>query len=279
LERSSQRLKPEIEAKFRTLAESLDAYRDLLTQSAAPNVRDLRARYHSMAAEYEAALVGLREMGYRSWVARGHIKPVNYWRNLFHAGNASLAFALYQWFLTREQALFSLGAIAVVAVAMEVSRRYFPRWNEFLVNRVFGLVSRPREKHAVNSATWYLFALMIACALFSKPALLVALLILGFSDPIASLVGKRWGTRKLRGQKSFQGTWAFLISAAGLTVAYGALVGVPFLSLGGLIWVVGVPLATTGAELYGDRVDDNFGILIAGGAVASLSIYLMGSVI
>jgi diacylglycerol kinase (CTP) len=273
--RFSKEIPPALEQHFLEMQKSFDAYRAAFQENARPSLRELRKKYRRMAAHYELTLHELKALGHRSWVGRGHVKPVNYWRNLFHAINATIAFSLYQWVLTREQALLALGSVAVVATLLEVSRRFSERWNSFLVDRVFGLVSRPLERHAVNSATWYLFSLLISCFLFSKEALLVAVLILGYSDPIASIVGKKLGTRKIRGQKSLQGTLAFFLSALAVAVGYGTWMGLSVFSGASWIWYLGVPLTTTAAELFGDRIDDNFGILLAGGAVASLSLALL----
>ncbi len=268
---SANQMGPLLSDRFRRLERGFEAYREALS-SATPSVEELRARYRELCAEYEATLTELRKQGVRSWVGRGHLKPVNYWRNLFHAVNATVAAVLYQWVLTREQALWALGGVAVCAVALEVSRKSFPRLNDFLVDRVFGLVSRPKERHAVNSATWYLFALIVGCALFPKEAMLVALLILGYSDPLASIVGKRFGSIKVRGQKSLQGTLAFFVSAGLIGFFYAMAAEIQLSNLSWLAWTLGVPLSATAAELYGDRVDDNFGILIAAGLAATLAL-------
>ena len=273
IEHFSVHLGPRATERLKKLEAGFEAYR-LSLASSAPSLAELKLKYQGLCHEYEAILTELRKTGFRSWVGSGHLKPVNYWRNLFHATNATIAFVLYQWFLTREQALWILGAVAVPAVLLEVLRKVSPRLNDFLVDRVFTLIARPKERHTVNSATWYTISLVLTCALFPKQAVLLAVLILGYSDPIASLVGKRWGSIKVRGQKSVQGTIAFAFSAVLLACGYAWASGLQLSGFATLVWCLGVPVSATLAELYGDRVDDNFGILLAAGGAAALALSL-----
>jgi len=274
IEHFSVQVGPRATERLKKLEAGFEAYR-LSLASSAPSLAELKLKYQGLCHEYEAILTELRKTGFRSWVGSGHLKPVNYWRNLFHATNATIAFVLYQWFLTREQALWILGALAVPAVALEFLRKVSPRLNDFLVDRVFTLIARPKERHTVNSATWYTISLVLTCALFPEPAVLLAVLILGYSDPIASIVGKRWGSIKVRGQKSLQGTIAFALSAVLLACGYAWVSGLQLSGLATLVWCLGVPLSATLAELYGDRVDDNFGILLAAGGAAALALSLV----
>ena len=95
-------------------------------------------------------------------------------------------------------------------------------------------------------------------------------LCLGFGDPVASLVGKKWGTRKLVHEKSAAGTLAFFTICV--------IVGVVFLTLVrpdlGLLSAVAVAalVAAVGAitELVSQRWDDNFTIPLAAGLAAMM---------
>jgi len=275
VEHFSAQVGPRATERLKKLEAGFEAYRLSLASSAPSVAEELKVKYQGLCHEYEAILTELRKTGFRSWVGSGHLKPVNYWRNLFHATNATIAFILYQWFLTREQALWILGAVAVPAVLLEVLRKFSTRLNDFLVDRVFTLIARPKERHTVNSATWYTISLVLTCALFPKPAVLLAVLILGYSDPIASLVGKRWGSIKVRGQKSLQGTIAFALSALLMSCGYAWVSGLELGGVAALIWCLGVPVSATLAELYGDRLDDNFGILLAAGGAGALALSLV----
>ena len=115
-----------------------------------------------------------------------------------------------------------------------------------------------------------MIALIIICGAFAKPAVEAALPILGFSDPVASLVGKRWGRRRLFRDKSYAGTLAFF--GAGL-VTVGILLVLSRPELGmPRIFTVSVCLSAVGAvtELFSSRIDDNFSIPVVCAAVGAL---------
>ncbi len=68
---------------------------------------------------------------------------------------------LYYFVLTRIQALAILVAIFLVFGVLEITRRFSGRWNDYLVDKVFGAIARPSERYRVNSSTFYVMALII----------------------------------------------------------------------------------------------------------------------
>jgi len=227
-----------------------------------------------VAYAYEALLAELRATGNAEiasagpGVALGHLKPRNYARNLYHVANSLGGVLLYEFVLTRQTALWVVGAFLAFVVAMEVSRRFSRRWNRFLVEGVFGAVSRPRELTQINSASWFTLAMFIAVLLCDQRAAQLGVLTVGLGDPIASLIGKRFGTIHLWRGKSLQGSLAFALSAF---LALNA-----FLALFSGDWDLGRRLAITttvalaGAltELFSDRVDDNLSVTLIAAGVA-----------
>lgn len=256
---------------MKALSERLRAYTAELAER--PDVKALKERRDTLARAYEELLLELRAKRVARAAALAQsrqLKPTNYARNLFHAANGITAVTLYHFFLTQAQALWILGSIFAVFGTLEVTRRFSTRWNDFLVDKVFGAISRPSERYRVNSATVYLLALMIITYAFPKLAVEAAILVLGLADPMASLVGKRWGRRKLFRDKSVAGTAAFFVTSL---VAVGALL---LLSAEGavtmrLVLAAGC-IAVAGAitELLSSRIDDNFSIPIVCAAVGAL---------
>jgi dolichol kinase len=148
-------------------------------------------------------------------------------------------------------------------------RRVSARWNDRFVNGAFRHIARPGEAHQVPAATWYGLAIFLGAILYPKPALLLGALALGFGDPAAQIVGKRWGRRKLVGQKSVAGALGFVAAATCASAIFLLLTlpsGDPLRGPGpllGLSLLVGVVGAT--AEVLSGRVDDNFTIPMAAG--------------
>jgi dolichol kinase len=274
-------IEPRIEASLRELNASLESYRSAIEQrriALREFQTEMRSRAQALSQEYELFLLELKQAGLSNVSRAAHLKPLNPWRNLFHAFNGLFAAVLYVFVLNRETALWILVPMLVLAGLTELSRKIWPNWNDFLVDRVFGLVSRPKERHTVNSATWYLLALVLAVSVFPVPAVVTGLVVLAVADPVASLVGKRWGRTKIRGQKSLQGTLAFLGSAliaVSLYVVFAQFSGAwSFSAL--TTYALISALAGALAELWGDRLDDNFGILISVSLVATGVAFLLG---
>ncbi len=254
-----------------TLAERLRAYVEALSESS--NVQALKERRDRLSRSYEEFLLELKErQGARAAaLARSRqLKPVNYARNLFHIMNGVIAVSLYHFVLTRESALLVLGTIFAVFAVLEITRRFSERWNDFLVDKVFGAISRPSERYRTNSATLYLVALIIITWFFPKSAVEAAILVLGFSDPMASLAGKRWGRRKLFRDKSYAGTLAFFVSGLVVVGAWLAYVepGLGMLRLAGIAAAISAVGAVT--ELLSSRIDDNLSIPLACAAMGAL---------
>lgn len=198
------------------------------------------------------------------------MKPVNYRRNLFHVAMGLGAAGLYEFFLTRGQAILVLSIVLGIAVSFEISRRFIPAWNRILLRHVFRDVARPWEHRRPNSASWYTLALLIITVLTPKLAAEIGVLVLAFGDPAASVAGRKWGKRKLYRRKSWVGTLAFAGVAAlltgGLALAKGAPLGP--LVLVGMALTVAVSAAI--AELFSDTVDDNATVPITAACVAAL---------
>lgn len=197
------------------------------------------------------------------------LKPVNYYRNVFHASMGLVAVLLYELVLSYRMAMTLLVSILSVFVGLEVSRRFFPRFNDFMVDRVFGLIVRPRERYRVNASTYYLAALTLMTAIAPKPALCLGLLILAFGDPAASLAGRRWGRRKLYEEKSVAGTSAFLGTSLLACMVYLVL-AVPELSAWRMLLIsLSASAAGAATELFSRRINDNFTIPVVATGVAA----------
>ena len=61
-----------------------------------------------------------------------------------------------------------------------------------------GPIAHPHERYVVNSATWYATSLTLLAVAFEPMAQSIGVIVLGLADPAAGIVGRRFGTRKLR---------------------------------------------------------------------------------
>jgi dolichol kinase len=215
-------------------------YEDLLAQ-----VRSMRLFSPEMSEK-------LRSLRLPSWA-----------RSVFHLVCGLGGVALYQLVLPYEVAVGILLSLVGLFTFLEVSRRFSPAFNDFMVDRLFGPISRPQERYRVNSATFYLLALTLIVIFTPLQAACAGALVLAFGDPLASAIGSRWGRTKLVHDKSLQGSLAFFGSA------FAVLVGYFLLSAPQLAWPqalsAAASLAAVGAlvELFSDKLDDNFTVPVA----------------
>ncbi len=193
---------------------------------------------------------------------RDRSKP-HYERKMYHALMGAVAFSLYAFVLTRSQALWTLGIIGVPFITLDLLRLRIPQMRE-LTLKLFGSLMRHDELNGVSANTFYLIGLIVVTALFPKPVTLLAVLFLGMGDPVAAIVGTRWGRHKIGtsgvlAKKSFEGAFANAFLSFVMTFVF-ALTYMA-LPLEKAVWLALVGgIASTFAELLPLPIDDNFTI-------------------
>ncbi len=230
---------------------------------------DLRTRWlafkQRIQPAYEAMAAKLR-------AERIHVpslRPTNWARSLFHVSSAAVAIAAIellpaQWVLTT----------IAFAWACEIGRRKSPTINAMLM-RVFKSVAHAHETYRINSATWYATALVLLTLTRSPVVEVVAVAVLGVGDPMAGLIGRRFGRIKLIHGRSLEGTLAFF--ASGTVMAFGLLAAFHH-SLGlGEAAVIAMAAAAFGAvaELVSLRLDDNLSVPLSAAVGALLAMQLV----
>jgi len=237
------------------------------------NNRDLKALYASLTRSYEdllAQLPGLKLEGVVSLNRTSHLKPVNYTRNLFHVLSGIAALLLYEFLLTKAQAIACSLIAASMVVALEVLRRYSTEWNKFLSEKIFRVLAHPSERHRITGSTYFILALAVVTILFPKPAVELAILILALADPAASIAGRRWGKQKLYGNKSYVGT-GFFFTVAWITATIFLTTAVKDLSTSHAVLAALITAAAgTIVEVLSTRLDDNLTVPLVCAFTASL---------
>jgi dolichol kinase len=247
----------------RTFPEGDEQLRERLTAVAAL----LRVTPKTEAAWYEfrdacrPALEAL--LAELSAEARAAERPRNLVRNAYHVANALFVVFLVERVLPDDlrARIGVAGAAAAAAWGMELSRRWSPRVNGWLM-ALFAPVAHAHEAHRINSATWYTTAVLVLAVAFRVETGAAALLVLGFGDPAAALVGRRFGRVRLANGRSLEGSLAFVVAGFvgafwGLSVFHpappDALVVKALVAVG----------AGALAELFVRGVDDNLAVPIA----------------
>jgi dolichol kinase len=205
------------------------------------------------------------------------LRPTNWSRIAFHVSSALGALLLLEVILTPAGTLWATGLFASTFWFLETGRALSDRMNDRLMRvRFFQRIIHPHEVHRVNSATWYATALLTLAIFSPTISSAVALAVLGIGDPLAGLVGRRWGRTPLVGGRTLEGSIAFVIggSAAGLGIL---LLAHPVAGFGALLTMgVAAAIAGAAAEVASRRVDDNLSVPLAAAAAATVVGLLLG---
>ena len=214
---------------------------------------------------YEAMATSLKQNG----ASVDHLHPTNHLRIAFHMSSGLMCMVLFEHILTLKWAFVASFAWLTWAWTLEITRRRFPSWNNFLMT-IFGPFARDHERYRVNSATWFGTAVFVLL-LTSPPMIAVlAVLVLAIGDPVAGMVGRRWGKTRVFGKKSVEGTLGFAGACLAVGIAYLTIyyVHIGFLA----IVVLATVAAVVGAivELLSNRLEDNLTVPIISAWVTSI---------
>lgn len=194
-------------------------------------------------------------------------RPSNLARSFFHAMSGLTAVGAIALVADRRWLISIVVPWACFAWGSEILRRRFRGANVRLM-RVLGPIAHPHEWHRVNSATWFITALLILASVAPLRSAALGCVVLALGDPAAAMVGRRWGRLKIAQNRTLEGalTFAAVGTLASLAVL-AVLPGAPTSHLA-LALTAGVVGALT--ELYSGRVDDNLSIPLVTAAAVTL---------
>ena len=205
------------------------------------------------------------------------LRATRYRRSLMHALAAVGVLLLAEVVLPGWGWKVGLSLSVVAAVwTLELVRKLWPALNDHLM-RFFGATAHPHERFLVNSATWYATGIALL-ALFTTPTVgAAAVAVLGVGDPIAGLVGRRWGRIRIIHGRTVLGTASFVVAG---TLAASAALWLWHADLGATIWLIAASAALLGglAELFVKRIDDNLAVPVAAAVGAWLATWMISLV-
>lgn len=202
-----------------------------------------------------------------------HIRPSNLARSVFHAGSALailLMIALvpsFDWmfWIAVPYFFFCWGTEGLKRIHPDVKAR---------VMKYFEKIAHPHEYDKINSATWYGVALLLLS--LTHPVLgIIGVTVLGFADPAAAMVGRKYGRIRLPGNRTLEGSMGFVLVGT-LAASLALVIMHPIGGLGTTLFVAGTA-ALFGAvgELLGRWPDDNLTIPLSSALGAWLALLLV----
>jgi len=181
------------------------------------------------------------------------------YRKIFHL--SALAIAAGMWLLPSLIAKMLLAIMLAISIEIEHRRR-----GEGVVSklfyRFFSPLLREHEHKTLMGVTFMLLSALLVLSVFHKQIAFSAFSIVVVGDLFAALVGKKWGKCKIVGEKTIEGTLAFIVSGLVTVAILGIIVDAagPFY-LGGLAAVIAGALAELVAKSMG--TDDNLLAVVA----------------
>lgn len=191
-------------------------------------------------------------------------------RRVYHL-TAGLFVVLIVAHLDRNQGLVLISSLFLLTLLIETSRLLLPDMNRLFL-RYLGLLLRENEKRRPTGTGFYLGGVFLSLLLFEREVALFSMTILAVGDPVASTVGKRWGSHRL-GEKSLEGSIAFLVASAGAGFLLYRLW--PELHAG---LIIAGAAAGTFAELLSRKIDDNLLIPLAAAGAMEGCLFLLNLV-
>jgi dolichol kinase len=186
-------------------------------------------------------------------------------RKLVHMAMAVIPAA--GWLVAYWLALALAGTILLASLALEAMRRWWP-WVNRLLWRLLPTIFRSWEGKGVLGSTWLALGVAATLLLFGRDVGGTAVLFLSWGDPMAEVVGRRWGGG--RQGKTLPGSLGCLLACL--------VAGVVGIGLGGLSpWAVlaGAVVATI-VERWSPPPDDNLWIPTLSGLAMGLVEWLVG---
>lgn len=157
-----------------------------------------------------------------------------------------------------------LALFLAIMFTLEYARFSRPGVNRWLFEH-FRSFTKEKERGRTSSTTMFLLACFVTLLVFNKGVAIAAMLMLVFGDPVAEMVGTRWGRTPLLG-KSLEGTLAGLTACLAVTLPLAAT------TLGTSAAVIALgAIAATFFELLPLPLDDNFTIPLGAGTVMTIA--------
>jgi dolichol kinase len=188
-------------------------------------------------------------------------------RRFFHLANGVATGSAYALLFTHEQVVRIFGTIACIVYVVDRVRIAYP---DFVARRAPWINhSFLRAEEQVREAAMTPFVIAVLLTILTVPKLpaLVAIYTLAIADPLAAVVGIRFGRHRITHNRSLEGSLAILSATAVITAAvfhWGTAA-----SAGELAWAAAaIGLTATVFELLPLRIDDNLTIPIFVGFAA-----------
>ena len=177
------------------------------------------------------------------------------YRKIWHFSFIWVPLLYYYGLSTQAAILFSLLALAFF-LAVDLIRFNWKRGNE-IAYRYLPWLLKDQEKKSLNASIYFALSCLICATFFERRVAVLAIALLCVGDPVAAIVGSRYGSIRIL-NKSLQGSLACFVACYGVS----RLLFDPAVSF----WAA---LTATFFELISSRLNDNLSIPIFSGLLVT----------
>jgi len=180
-------------------------------------------------------------------------------RRLFHLVNGVTIATAYAVLFTHEQVVHVFGTIACVVYIADRVRIAYPEMIAQRAAWVNHFFLRAEEQMREAAMTPFAIAVLLTIITLPKSAALVAIYTLGIADPLAAVIGIRFGRRRITANRSLEGSAAFFVATcaiAATVLSNGS--ALPVSTIAAASAMIGAIAAL--CEIIPVRVDDNLTI-------------------
>ena len=139
-------------------------------------------------------------------------------RKLWHFSGVILIAVIYKE-VTHSTAIQIMALATALFTTLDLLRQQLPGLNQIIIS-IFGPLMREYERKGLAGTTYLLVGCLLVMLIFPKPIVFLTFILLGTADPLASLIGIRYGKDKILNNKTLQGTLAAFIICAVVSGVY-----------------------------------------------------------
>lgn len=196
-------------------------------------------------------------------------------RRFFHCMNGVIVATAYAVLFTHRQIIHVFGTIACVVYVLDRVRIAYPELVERHAPWVNRVLVRAEERVRESAMIPFAIAVLLTILTVPKAAALVGIYTLAFADPLAAVIGIRFGRHPLVGDYSLEGTLAFFgASLAVAAVVLHYMTGADAIAIAAASTTVA--LIAAGFALLRLRIDDNLTIPLLVGFVTWITAAVYG---
>lgn len=162
--------------------------------------------------------------------------------------------------------------IAAIVIAGDLGRLKIKTFNDRIA-KDFKWLIRDKEKASISTMTYFLSGSLISLLLFPKEIAIASILFLAVGDPVASIVGIRFGKNRILWGKSVEGFLACFIAC--YLISYMMFANNVSSSFSLFIFSILSALTVSIAEVLPFKYDDNLTIPVLSGFVMSCLSFIL----